>query len=274
MPATRTDRLRQLTVTLAALCCGFGTLVGTGVLGTRVGESSGGALAADATHLAPAGPAFSIWWVIYLGLFAYTVLQWFPDRATATRMRRTGWLAAVSMVLNAAWLLVTQAGWLWASVVVIFTLVAVLAVLIRVLQDHPARSRTDRILADGTFGLYLGWVCIAAVANFAATAQVSGVRPPPAAAVNTTVVALIVVAAFVVWLLRALGARWAVAAAAAWGLGWIAVARTVDEPRSAATAIAAVAAALVVLAAVPVLRRRHPATSPEQAGPAAAGRST
>ena len=52
-------------------------------------------------------------------------------QATDERHRRTGWLAAASMLLNAAWLLVTQQGWIWASVVVIAALVAVLGVLVR-----------------------------------------------------------------------------------------------------------------------------------------------
>ena len=51
-------------MTVAEIGCILGTLVGVGVLGTRVEESSGGALAADATLLAPASPAFSIWSVI------------------------------------------------------------------------------------------------------------------------------------------------------------------------------------------------------------------
>ena len=56
------------------------------------------ALAADATLLAPAGPAFSIWSIIYIGLAAYTIWQWFPANAVTERTRRTGWLIAVSML--------------------------------------------------------------------------------------------------------------------------------------------------------------------------------
>lgn len=87
-----TDQVRRIVVVLAELFCVFGTLVGVGVLGTRVAESSGGALAADATLIAPAGPAFSIWSVIYLGLAAYTIWQLFP-RTPPPRGpgRRVGW---------------------------------------------------------------------------------------------------------------------------------------------------------------------------------------
>ena len=45
---TGADRGRQVGVTIAEVFCIVGTLVGVGVIGTRVEESSGGALAADA----------------------------------------------------------------------------------------------------------------------------------------------------------------------------------------------------------------------------------
>ena len=92
-------------MTVAEIGCILGTLVGIGVLGTRVEESSGGALAADATLLAPASPAFSIWSVIYGGLAAYTIWQWLPANTANIRARRSGWLVALSMLLNAALLL-------------------------------------------------------------------------------------------------------------------------------------------------------------------------
>ena len=50
---TSQDRVRQVTVTVAEVACIIGTLVGVGVIGTRVEESSGGRLAADATLIAP-----------------------------------------------------------------------------------------------------------------------------------------------------------------------------------------------------------------------------
>ena len=62
--------------------------------------------------------------------------------------------------------------------------------------------------------------------------------------------AVLAVAALVaVILARRLGGRWAVAAAIVWGLGWIAVGRLTDEPRSALVAVAALAAAAVTVAA-------------------------
>jgi hypothetical protein len=253
-PATGRDRARQLIVSGSEILCVVGTLYGVGLLGTRVEESSGGALSAEATRIAPATPAFSIWSVIYLGLAAYTVWQWLPSSVTE-RTRSTGWLAAVSMLLNAAWLLVTQQGWIWASVVVIVALALVLGELLRRLTQHPATGLPERVVVDGTFGLYLGWVAVATCANVTAALVASGLRPADAVSDTLAVVVLLVAAGLGVVFARRLHGRWAVAAAMAWGLGWIAVGRSSGSPQSLVVALAASVAAIVVLAVVPWARQ-------------------
>ncbi|WP_092610595.1 TspO/MBR family protein [Raineyella antarctica] len=247
---------QRIFVTISLLVCVVGTLFGIGVLGKRVEESSGGALAADATLLAPAGPAFSIWSVIYLGLAAYTIWQWFGVADRSLRERRTGWLAGVSMLLNAAWLLVTQQGWIWLSVLVIFALVVVLGMLVRNLADSPGHGPAERIVVDGTFGLYLGWVTVATCANVSAAGAASGISLGASGDQVIAVVVLLVAAAIGVVLAVRLGGRIAVAAALAWGLAWIAVGRLADGPLSVPVAAAAVVAALIVIAATLVARMR------------------
>ncbi len=242
------DRNRRLAVTVAEVFCVLGTLVGLGVLGgPEVQQAAGGALAADATYIAPAVPAFGIWTPIYLGLAAYTLWQWLPVTATP-RYRQTGWLAAASMVLNALWLLVVRAGWLWVSVLVIIALALTLGVLLQRLGAHPPTSVLERVLTDVTFGLYLGWVSVATCANIAATLVDAGVAPDrPTAEIITIAVLAVTVALAYVYAVR-LGPRLAVAAAMAWGLGWISYGRLTDRPGSVAVGVAAALAAAGVLA--------------------------
>lgn len=241
------DRVRQVAVTVAEVFCVVGTLVGVGVIGTRVEESSGGALAADATLLAPAGPAFSIWTPIYVGLAAYTVWQWLPTQASEPRHRAIGWLAAASMVLNAAWLLVTQQGWIWASVLVMAALVVTLGLLVRRLEEHRSYGHGETVVVDGTFGLYLGWVSVATCANVTATLVAEGVDPSPGVADAIAVAVLVVVVAVAAVVLSRTGRRWTFAGAAAWGLAWIAVGRLTDQPESAVVGVASALAAIAVL---------------------------
>jgi hypothetical protein len=245
------DRFRQVVVVIAAAtCCLLGPLIGAGVIGTPVPETAGGALASDATLLAPTGPAFAIWSVIYGGIAGYALWQALPRHVTDTRQRDTGLLAAATMLLNTAWMLVTQAGWLWGSVAVIGALLAALAVLVRRLSVRRATSVVERVLVDGTFGLYLGWVAVATCANLAAAVTDSALLPAASPGAEAAAIALlIIVGAVGVTLALRWGGRWAIGIALAWGLAWIAVGRLSEAPASDPTGAAAIVAAVGCIAA-------------------------
>lgn len=251
------DLLRRLWVTGSAAACAYGTLLGFGVIGIPVEDSAAGALSAEATVLAPAGAAFSIWSLIYLGLLGYVILQWLPRNAGNDRFRRTGWLAGVSMVLNAAWILVTQQGLVWLSVAVILALAVVLGLTVERLSGVQEYGLTERIFVDGTFGAYLGWVTIASCANVAAAGHASGWTTgsigDQVLAVAVLMVAIVLGAVFA-W---HLGGRISVALALAWGLAWIGIARLTGSPESTIVGAAGLMAAAIVLA-TPILERSVP----------------
>ncbi|RCK68804.1 tryptophan-rich sensory protein [Desertihabitans brevis] len=259
------DLARRVVTTAAELFCLVGTAVGTGLLGTAIEDAGQGSLSAQATLVAPAGPAFSIWSVIYLGLFAFTVWQWLPRNAADARLRRLGYLPAASMVLNAVWILVAQTGLVWLTAVVIVALLAVLALIALRLGATGSGRRVETLMVDGTFGLYLGWVAVATCANLAAALVDLGVEPgvPVATVLGVVLVAGAVAAA----LARRFGGRVAVGLAVAWGLVWVAVGRLTDAPQSAPVAVAALVAAAVALGAVAWVRlRRDAGTSPPTTG--------
>ena len=161
-----------LVAVLAAIVLSF---FGSGALGgTPVSEAAGGALSADATPFAPDGPAFSIWSVIYVGLVAYAVYQLLPAQRASVRHAELRPWTALSALLNAAWIGVVQAGSVWGSAVVIVILLVVLVRIIMILRKTRYTTRTDALLTDGTFGLYLGWVCVATTANIAALIATTG----------------------------------------------------------------------------------------------------
>jgi hypothetical protein len=260
----RRDILRAAVVTVSEVACLFGSLVGAGVLGgPPVAQAAGGALSADATLIAPAGPAFGIWSVIYLGLAIYTVWQWLPGQLHAPLHRRIGWLVAASMLLNAAWLLVVRAGWLAASVVVIVVLVLVLGLLIGRRARTRAGGVLDAVIVDGTFGLYVGWVSVATCANITAALVAGGVTPEPGLAGAAAVLVLLVALGIGLLLIARSNGNPAIPAAMAWGISWIAVGRLTGEPASTITAVAAivVAAVLVVAGVLGFVRARRAAPS-------------
>ena len=250
------DTSRQWVVAVSAVVgVAVAFLASGAVVGTPVNQVADGALATDATLVAPAGPAFSIWGVIYTGLLLLAALQLTPARRTDPRQRRVGWLAA-SLLLNAAWVAVIQAEWLALSVAVIALLLADLVVVLVRLGESPPSTRYEAVVVDGSLGLYLGWVCIATVANTAATLVASGVDAEGAAATAWAVAVLAVAAGVGVLLAVGLNGRIAPAIGLAWGLGWVAVARASGEPESMAVAIAAVAAAAVTVGSALLVRAR------------------
>lgn len=245
-------------LTLAVVAASMvGAFLGSGaVVGDPVNEVAGGWLGADATPIAPASTAFSIWSVIYAGLAGYAIWQLFPDRRASERHRHLRPWAMASAVLNALWLGVTQVGWLGLSVVVMLALLAVLIRILLVLHSTPRRGWVETVLVDGTFGLYLGWVSVATAANI--TSWLASVGASGFSGwVWATVGVLVVLAAIVSALAAFTRGRLAPSIAAAWGVAWIAVARSGGQFESPVVVWTAGVVAVAVLVATAVARLRR-----------------
>jgi hypothetical protein len=259
MESRTQDIIRQSVTIAAASFMLIAAAVGSGALGgTSVNELQDGALSAQGSYLAPAGPAFSIWSLIYIGLIAYTVWQALPGQRANERQRAVGGWIAASMVLNGLWLVTAQYFTLPLTVIVIALLLATLARVIVILGRERPRTWPERILVDGANGLHFGWVTIATVANTAAwftqIAPQSWADQAEAWAVAVLAVVLVIGVASA-WLTG----RIAPALATSWGLAWLAVGRLTGEPESTVTAIAAIIVAVVLVTAgiIASLRRRR-----------------
>lgn len=253
------DRWRQALVVLGAIVAVVGSFIGSGAAGgTPVQNASGGALAADATLIAPAVPAFAIWTPIYLGLVGYAIWQCLPAQRTDSRQRRLGYPILASLLLNSAWILSIQFDQLWLSVPIIVALLAVLAWILRLTLESRPRTLVETILVDGTLGLYLGWVCVATAANVTAVLVAAGFTGFGLGG-DLWAVAVITVTAVVGGLLARAGhGRLAPAASLAWGLGWLAVARLAGSPLSVPAGVAALLAAALILVLTLLARLRMP----------------
>ncbi|HET8928005.1 MAG TPA: tryptophan-rich sensory protein [Microbacterium sp.] len=254
-PGGRSDLARQLTVGVAvlfALTCG---VFGSGLLGgSGMQDAQGGALDDDATLLAPASTAFSIWSVIYLGLIGYVIWQALPGQRASARQRAVGWWIAGTAVLNGLWVLMAMLAPLVTTVVVIVLLLALLCwTFRRVVMTSEVRSPwTDLVLIDGVTGLHLGWVSVATAANITTWLQ-----PMVDVGDSAEWIAVGVLGALLVIGLVTSGVTgWRVAPpwAMAWGAVWIGVARLTGSPESAVVGWTAVVVG-VLLFAVPLLLR-------------------
>ncbi len=124
------------------------------------GRTTGELSSAYPNLFTPAGVTFSIWGVIYLLLAGYCVVQ-LSGRGLPVA-ERLGWLFAVSCLLNALWLVAWHYEKVPLSLAIMAGLLVTLILINLKLKDRPPG------LTKAAFGVYLGWICIATIANVAA----------------------------------------------------------------------------------------------------------
>ena len=248
MDTRANDLTRQIAVISAVVFMLIAAAVGTGAFGgTPVQDLQGGALDADATLLAPATPAFSIWSAIYALLIGYAVWQALPGQRARERQRALGWWIALTAVLNGLWLVLAQYATLPLTVAGIVLLLVALCLTFRRTVAEPGRGVLDSLLIDGAVGLHLGWVSLATVANVTAWLTVDGPAARASYGEIAGVVVLIVVGIIGIVLAVRSGWRTAPGIALAWGLSWLAVGRLTGEPESVVIGITASVVAVVVI---------------------------
>jgi hypothetical protein len=108
----------------------------------------------------PAGITFSIWGVIYLLLAAFCIVQFSAGNGAA--VTRIGWLFALTCIFNASWIVCWHYGKIPLSVLVMAGLLVALILINIQLKNEPAG------ILKASFGIYLGWICIATIANITA----------------------------------------------------------------------------------------------------------
>jgi hypothetical protein len=108
----------------------------------------------------PAGITFSIWGVIYLLLAAFCIVQFTGSQQNI--IIKIGWLFAVSCVLNALWIVCWHYVKLPLSLIVMLSLLVALIYINLQIRDLPSG------IIKASFGIYLGWICIATIANVTA----------------------------------------------------------------------------------------------------------
>ena len=117
-------------------------------------------------YFVPAGYVFAIWGIIYIGWIAFIIYQFQPSQKESPRLRRLGYLFAVSNLFNAAWLFAWHYNLFGLSVLIMLSLLGLLiASYLRLDVNRVSVSRAERWSVDIPFSVYLGWITVAAVAN-------------------------------------------------------------------------------------------------------------
>ena len=112
--------------------------------------------------LTPADFSFSIWSVIYILLGVFIVYGFKLDEGNAPKeVGAIGWLFVVSSLLNISWLLTWQSlnfGWATLSIFMYW-------IILIVINYRLTKLGHARWYFTIPFGVYLGWICVASLAN-------------------------------------------------------------------------------------------------------------
>jgi hypothetical protein len=130
------------------------------------GQNTGEISDRFAVYFVPVGYVFAIWGLIYIGWIAFAIYQALPAQRENPRLRKLGYLFALSGVFNAAWLFCWHYNRFGLSVIVMLVLLGLLiASYLKLDVGETPVSTIEKWSVDIPFSVYLGWITVATVAN-------------------------------------------------------------------------------------------------------------
>ncbi len=229
----KNERIKQLLVIAAFIVVAiFNYLAATGYLN---GTDTAAISSRYPTELTPAGYAFSIWSLIYLGLAAFVVFQALPSKVSHPIASAVRIPFVISCAANSAWLVAWHYDLIPLSLLLMFCLLAILAIIN--IKVAGATTGPDLITVKAPFNLYFGWVTVAAVVNVTITLVAAGYETNAGWAPAAGSVLILIAAALGVFLRFRLNA-FTYPLAIAWGTTAIAVKQSGNTPIVVSAAIA------------------------------------
>jgi len=123
-------------------------------------------------YFTPAGYAFSIWGLIYLGLLGfvfYTGLDGKKDPSRSAVTLKIGWWFVLSSLANSCWVVAWLYDYIGLSVVIMgFLLFCLVKIIINTRMELDAHPLKDYLFIYWPFALYSGWITVAFIANISA----------------------------------------------------------------------------------------------------------
>lgn len=120
----------------------------------------------------PAGYAFSIWGLIYLGLLGfviYTGRSLFTNKPSDPHLHKIGWWFVLSCLANSLWVVTWLYDYTGISVLLmIFLLSCLLKIIVNTRMELDFHPFKHYLLIFWPFAIYAGWVSVALIANIAA----------------------------------------------------------------------------------------------------------
>lgn len=114
---------------------------------------------------APAGPAFSIWGLIYLLLGGYVLYQFVKkDQNIAEVLNKINPLFIATSLANISWIFAWHYDLIGLSVLIMGALLFLLIKIADILRAEQFTS-LQKLLVGTPFSVYFGWITVASIAN-------------------------------------------------------------------------------------------------------------
>lgn len=210
----------------------------------------------------PAGITFSIWGIIYLLLLIFCVKQsknFFsqtPDPSTNALVDKIGLRFIVSCILNSLWILYWHYEHLFFSVIIMLSLLITLIDIVRRINFLSKSAEIQiSMVVKAAFGVYLGWICIATIANITAVLVFFGWNALGQSEAFWTCLMVIIGAMIVSWTLNKLNNAF-IGAAVLWAFAGIIIKRIEASEYHRFIVWITVFAIIIVLASIIIERTK------------------
>lgn len=183
--------------------------------------------------ITPAPLTFAIWGIIYLSVSAYVIWQLLSIFSTSALYQidhviyKIGLLFMISCAFNCLWLFAWTSDRLLISVILIFGLLFSLIEINQRIYTLLPNSPSYRLFLRWPFGIYLGWITIAALTNVAAYLVKIGWAGFGLSERSWTIFILVIASLISIWNVRRMN-NLSFGLASIWGLGGVLLARSND----------------------------------------------
>ena len=114
----------------------------------------------------PAGYVFGIWGLIYLLLFGFIIYQALAQNQDKAIIQSIGYWFAINSLLNIAWIFAWHYQLIPLSLGIMIGLLLTLIIIYSNINRHKdLADLTEKAFVLFPFSIYLGWICVATIAN-------------------------------------------------------------------------------------------------------------
>lgn len=120
----------------------------------------------------PAGYAFSIWGLIYLGLLGFVIYYGHFLKSTEAKdavILKIGWWFIVSCICNSLWVFAWLYHYIFLTIpIMVILFIALLKIILNTKEEEAKSTSATFMFLKLPFYIYAGWISVALVADIAA----------------------------------------------------------------------------------------------------------